>query len=90
MYTATGSVRRDSSLAASRVNGFRPSQDSRNAYFGPKYGRMKTPVIARNDLTRTPAKGPLLIDEYDSTTVVAPACTARLDTGGNIRIQIEV
>lgn len=89
-FRVTGSVRRDSALAASGVNGFRPSQNGRSAYFGPKYGRMQTPVIARNDLTRTPAKGPLLIDEYDSTTVVAPGCTARLDSGGNIRIQIEV
>lgn len=89
-FRVTGAVRRDSSLSSAVVNGFRPRQSSRDAYFGPKYGRISTDVVGRGDLTTKPVRGPLLIDEYDSTTVVAPGCSARLDSGGNIRIQIEV
>jgi len=71
------------------ANGFKPSQKSRAAYFGPKRGTLKASVLSRKDLAGKPVEGPLLIDEYDSTTVVPPNCHARLDSLGNIRIQIE-
>lgn len=44
---------------------------SRPAYFGKAWGKVETPVVDREELTGTQA-GPLLIDEYDSTTVVPP------------------
>lgn len=88
-FRVTGSVDRDSTLTSGLRKGFRPSQAHRDTWFGPRYGRMRTAVLGRSDLTSQPIKGPLLIDEYDSTTVVAPGCTARLDSSGNIRIQIE-
>jgi N-methylhydantoinase A len=34
----------------------------------------------------TPRPGPLLLDEYDATTLVPPGCAARLDAHGNIVI----
>jgi len=61
----------------------------RQAYFGPAVGSINTPVIRRDDLTQTPVNGPLLIDEYDSTTVIPPNCTAHLDSMSNIRIKIQ-
>ena len=59
------------------------TQASRPAYFGELGGRLDTPVIARRQLTNTRV-GPLLIDEYDSTTVVPPDMQVRLDGEGNI------
>jgi N-methylhydantoinase A len=61
---------------------------SRLAYFGEAWGAIATPVISRTELTPAPSQGPLLIDEYDSTTVVPPDMAAHLDTQGNIIMQI--
>ena len=58
----------------------------RQAYFGPAHGLLATPVIARAHLGKRPKPGPLLIDEYDATTLVPPGCRARLDAHGNIVI----
>ncbi len=51
---------------------------SRPAYFGKKRGTLETPVIDRTELTG-PQVGPLLIDEYDSTTVVPPGVRVNRD-----------
>jgi len=58
----------------------------RRAYFGPAHGEIATPVITRAALGATPRPGPLLLDEYDATTLVPPGCAARLDAHGNIVI----
>ena len=55
----------------------------RQAYFGPRLGRIGTPVLNRCDIDRATA-GPLLIDEYDSTIVVPPGMEANLDEHSNI------
>ena len=60
---------------------------SRAAYFGSRYGLIQTPLVGRTDLA-DPKQGPLLIDEYDSTTVIPPGCTARLDEHGNVVIHV--
>jgi N-methylhydantoinase A len=59
---------------------------SRDAWFGTEHGLHMTPVIGRGDLDGTPRAGPLLVDEYDATTLVPPGATARLDEHGNIAI----
>ena len=59
----------------------------RPAYFGPQIGWRETPVLRRAELA-TARSGPLIIEEYDATTVVPPDCSARLDPGGNIIIEI--
>jgi N-methylhydantoinase A len=59
------------------------SQTSRRAYFGPEVGLMDTPVVARRALVDV-VRGPLLIDEYDSTTVVPPAAQVYRDDQGNL------
>ena len=62
----------------------------RDAYFGKHYGSLATPVLGRFDLPRgEPRRGPLLIDEYDATTLVPPGCSARFDDFDNIVIGIE-
>ena len=62
------------------------SAGSRRAYFGREHGTLTTPVLARADLGPLPRPGPLLIDEYDATTLVPPGATAGLDAHGNILI----
>ena len=63
-----------------------PAGGMRRAYFGGEHGLLATPVLARTDLDRLPRPGPLLIDEYDATTLVPPGATASLDGHGNILI----
>jgi len=60
----------------------------RPAYFGPRHGVVSTPVIGRGDLGNTPQPGPLLVEEYDATTLVPFGCVARTDTLGNIVIAV--
>jgi N-methylhydantoinase A len=63
---------------------------TRNAYFGQHHGTLRTPVLSRFELDRTePRGGPLLIDEYDATTLVPPRCSVCLDHFNNIVIRIE-
>jgi N-methylhydantoinase A len=61
-----------------------------NAYFGQHQGILATPVLSRFELDRTePRGGPLLIEEYDATTLVPPDCSVSLDHFNNIVIRIE-
>ena len=53
-------------------------------------GVLATPALSRFELDRTePRGGPLLIDEYDATTLVPPRCSVSLDHFNNIVIRIE-
>jgi N-methylhydantoinase A len=61
----------------------------RRAYFGRRQGFVSTPVIGRGDLDRAPRAGPLLVEEYDATTLVPFGCAARLDAFRNIVIAVE-
>ena len=62
---------------------------SRLSYFGKDDRQLRVPAIRRSTLSRYFEEGPLLIDEYDSTTLVPPRWKVRLDSGGNIRIRIK-
>jgi N-methylhydantoinase A len=35
-----------------------------------------------------PRVGPLIVEEYDSTCLIAPGAMASLDAGGNIAIEL--
>lgn len=59
----------------------------RRAYFGPELGWVDTPVTSRKGLSQQAVKGPLIIEEYDTTTVVRPGWAARLDGWNNIIIE---
>ncbi len=58
----------------------------RQAWFGTDDGLRSVAVIGRADLDETPRSGPLLVDEYDATTLVPPRASARLDEHDNIII----
>lgn len=61
----------------------------RRAYFGPDAGWLATPVIERSRLARGGMPGPLIVEEYEGTTVVPPGALASLDGRGNIIIDME-
>lgn len=56
----------------------------REAYFG--HERAPVPVLTRHGLD-APTNGPLLVDDPDTTTVVPPGWTARLDDFDNIVLE---
>ena len=89
-FRVIGKITRERLMASTSGNGATAKQESRGAYFGSEYGLLETPVLSRDVLTDRPQEGPLLIDEYDSTTVVPPDCQAWLDSSGNIRVGFEV
>lgn len=53
----------------SKRDGQQPVHD-RNVYWGPGVGHVSAPVVARQSLDDHWRKGPLIIEEYDTTTVV--------------------
>ena len=83
----TARMLRPADRAAIRLQEDRTARGGdRRAYFGPARGAIATPVITRAALGATARPGPLLLDEYDATTLVPPGCAARLDSYGNIVI----
>ena len=65
----------------------RPGQ--RDSYFGPEVGWLTSVVLGeRAALEGKETPGPLIIEEYDTTTVVPLGATATLDQLGNIRFQL--
>jgi len=57
---------------------------SRPVYFGPEHGWLDTPVVDRASLDRTPRDGPLVVEEYESTSVVRPGWSVAVDDWSNI------
>ncbi|MEJ8857558.1 hydantoinase/oxoprolinase family protein [Variovorax robiniae] len=60
--------------------------ETRRVYFGKRWGWQETPVVRREQLL--PGAGPLVIEEYDTTTVVPPGAAVHLDDTGCIRIDL--
>jgi len=60
----------------------------RAAYFGPGLGWLETPVIGRETLGAGVEAGPLIVEEYDSTTIVPPGCRVSRDAWGNILVEV--
>ena len=57
-------------------------------YFSARGGFVPTPVLAsRAALTGAPHPGPLLVEEYDATTVVPSGWRASLAAGGSILLE---
>lgn len=65
-------------------------EGTRLAHFGPDVGLVETQFCNRAGLLAGERRGPLLIDEADSTCVVPPGCLARLDHYGNIEVELVV
>jgi len=64
-----------------------PATASRPAWFGDRHGWLETPLLQRADLI-VPRDGPLIVEEYDATTVVPPGSRAWLDERGPIVIEV--
>ena len=56
----------------------------RSGYFGRELGTIAMPVRVRSGLRNRSVSGPLVIQEYDTSVVVPPGCSASLDAIGNI------
>ena len=59
----------------------------RPVYFGANRGWVDTPVVDRAYVTQNPGSGPMIIEEYDSTTVVPPGWQASVDRWQNILLE---
>lgn len=64
-------------------------ETSRDVWFGTVHGMCKTRVIGRSTLTDKPQQGPMIIEEYEGTTVVPPDAKAWCDHNSNIIIDLE-
>jgi N-methylhydantoinase A len=60
----------------------------RLAYFGSSNGWIETAVVGRTNLESSLMDGPLIVEDYDATTLVPPGAGARLDRHGNILITV--
>jgi N-methylhydantoinase A len=63
------------------------SESGRPAFFGAQHGLLQTPVVQRGNLGGSPREGPLIVEEYDATTLVPPGWTVRRDDRDNLFIQ---
>ncbi len=59
----------------------------REVFFGEALGLLPTPVLRRGDLTPTPREAPLIIEDYDATTVVPPGYRVYRDGSWNVFIE---
>jgi len=61
----------------------------RGAYFGPELGWLDTRLMPRTALSATPVAGPLIVEEYDTTTVVRPHWSVCVDGWNNMIVERE-
>ena len=73
--------------SAATVSACRPA--GRRVYFGPRHGWLATPVVGRSALNSGAIRGPLIVEEYDSTTVVPPAWRAAAAGHGCMALEAE-
>ncbi len=65
------------------------SAAARSVYFGPEFGAVPTPICSRADLRGDWTTGPLLVEEFDSTTVVPPDGRARVIAWDTLEIELD-
>ena len=63
------------------------SEPNRNVYFGATRGWASVPIVNRQALIGATTDGPLIVEEYDSTTVVPPNWNATVDQWSNIILE---
>lgn len=61
---------------------------NRRCYFGRETGWLEVPVLSRDGLRSESESGPFIVEEYDTTILVPPRCTALRDEWGNIVIEM--
>ncbi len=84
----SGLQERQIALTGDRIIARAAPAGSRQVYFGPRYGFLETPVMDRPALPTQPTRGPLIVEEYDATTVVPPNWQAARDPAGNIVLDL--
>ena len=65
------------------------AESTRTAFFGPRHGMLQTRVIQRGNVNATPQPGPVIVEEYDATTVVPPGWSVRRDAHDGLNLLIE-
>jgi len=83
-YERFMSILKDLTPTTESITMFPFTLASRPRMLGATHGRLETPVIARKDLAGRRWDGPLIVEEYDATTVVPPGWTAALDEWGSV------
>ena len=63
-------------------------QRTRRAYFGAELGTHDVAVVTRSELGVERRRGPIIVEAYDSTTVIPPDCWFHRDRVGNIIIDL--
>ena len=63
------------------------SEPNRDVYFGATMGWASVPIVNRQALIGATNDGPLIVEEYDSTTVVPPNWNATVDQLSNIILE---
>jgi N-methylhydantoinase A len=63
------------------------SEPNRDVYFGATMGWASVPIVNRQALIGATTHGPLIAEEYDSTTVVPPNWNATVDQWSNIILE---
>jgi|TARA_B100002003_G_C14010247_1_gene487411 N-methylhydantoinase A len=58
------------------------------AYFGSEFGTLTTKVFSRESMGDREHRGPIIIEEYEGTTVVPPNASAIIDEFANIIIRL--
>jgi N-methylhydantoinase A len=86
---AVATVRDERADASAVPQRRRPSSkgEKRHTYFGRETGWTEAAVIGRDALSAR-RDGPLVIEEYEGTTLVPPGAAASLDRHGNIVIRV--
>ena len=69
------------------VFGKESNPSRRQVFFGKPHEWVLTPVVRRSDLEGSPTDGPLVVEEYDSTTLIPPGWCAALDSFNNITLE---
>jgi len=77
---ALGPPREEFSLPGGSDRPLNGSKATRLANFGPRHGTLEVSILPRSSLGAEPVAGPLLVDEYDTTVVVPPGWTVRVDS----------
>lgn len=74
-------------LELSGTSNNEPNNAQRDVYFGTNRGWASVPIVSRKDLAGGTTEGPLIVEEYDSTTVVPPGWNASGDQWSNIILE---
>ena len=74
-------------LELSGTSNNEPTNAQRDVYFGTNRGWASVSIVSRKDLAGGTTEGPLIVEEYDSTTVVPPGWNASGDQWSNIILE---